>query len=511
MGRVTSVRSLLADLPDLARWGRIVGDPDVPVRSIAYDSRLVAPGDLFVALRGFATDGHRYLPQALDRGAIAALTEAPVADPRLRCNVVVDDTRAALAQIAAAFYGEPSRRLGLIGVTGTKGKTTTTFLIESLLARAGRRTGLIGTVDIKIGPDRWSNPVHQTTPESIEVQRYLRAMVDADVEWAVLETSSHGLGMHRVDRCAYDVAVLTNVTHEHLDFHGTYEHYLAAKARLFDHLVEEGGKTPARPRWAILNADDPGAASLLARPKRAPQLTYGLAAGCDVRATEVELSPTGISFTLRSPWGERAVRLPLLGQFNVSNALAAATTTLAVGLPPDAVVEGLARFEGVPGRLQRVEAGQPFLVIVDFAHNADSLAQVLRLLRPLAPGRLIALFGSAGRGDVAKRAMMGRVCAELADFGIFADEDPRTEDPAAILAGIAAGAAAAGWVEGRDYERIADRRAAIERACALARPGDAVLLAGKGHENTIAYADREIPWDEAAEARAALAHLGYDA
>ncbi len=505
--RVT-MRELLAGLPDLAREARVTGNLDVAIAEIAYDSRKVEPGVLFAALRGSDTDGHRYLPQALDRGAVAALTEEPVADPRLGCNLVVPDARAALACLAAGFFRHPSLELGLIGVTGTKGKTTTSFLIEAVLAHAGRRTGLIGTVDLKVGDRRWRNPLHQTTPESVDVQRYLRQMVDAGVDWAVLETSSHALETHRVDGCAYDLAVITNVTHEHLEFHGTYENYLAAKAKLFDRIVPEGGKAPPRPRAAIVNRDDPGAATLLGRA-RAPEVTYGLSPGCDVRAEAIAASGRGLAFRLRSPWGEGPVRLPLLGEFNVSNALAAAAATLALGLPLAAVAAGLAAFTGVPGRGQRIDRGQPFLVVVDYAHNPDSLARVLRLLRSVAPGRLIALFGSGGERDRAKRPLMGRVCAELADFGIFTDEDPRGEDREAILGEIAAGAAGAGWVRGRDFELIADRRAAIARAFALARPGDAVLLAGKGHENTIIYADGPVPWDEATEAREALDRGGH--
>lgn len=502
-----SVEELLAGLPAPLPGARVLGDRRVVVEEIAYDSRQVAPGWLFAALRGAALDGHRFVPQALDRGAVAALTEEPVADERLRCNIVVPDARAALAHLAAAFFRHPSRELGLVGVTGTKGKTTTSFLIEAVLSHAGHRTGLIGTVDLKVGDRRWRNPLHQTTPESVDVQRYLRRMVEAGVDWAVLETSSHALETHRVDWCAYDVAAITNVTHEHLEFHGSYENYLAAKAKLFDRIAPEGAKRGRYPRRAIINRDDPGASSVLGRAA-APETTYGLSAACDVRAAAIEVTGGGLTFQLRSPWGDGPVRLPLLGRFNVYNALAAAATALAIGVPFAAVTAGLASFEGVPGRLQRIDAGQPFLVVVDYAHNADSLAQVLRLVRSLVRGRLIAVFGSGGERDVAKRPMMGRVCAELADFGIFTDEDPRGEDPEAILDGIAAGAVERGWRRGRDFERIPDRRAAIARACAMARPGDAVVLAGKGHERTIIYADRAIPWDEAAVAREVLLETG---
>lgn len=502
----TTIQALLAPPSELPPGVTIHGDPEVTITSVAYDSRQVESGGLFVALRGSATDGHRYLGQALARGAVACLTEEP-APPGFRCNVVVPDSRAALAQLAATFYGEPSRELGLIGVTGTKGKTTTSFLLEALLAASGRRTGLISTVDLQSGKRRWRNPLHQTTPESLDVQRYLREMVTDGVDWAVLETSSHALETHRVERCAYDVALVTNITHEHLDFHGTYDNYLAAKAKLLDRVVAMGVKP--RPRYVVLNRDDPGAARLLGRARGVPELTFGLRAECAVRATDLALSEQGLAFTLRSPWGSGPLRAPLLGRFNVYNVLAAVAVVLALGVSLEAVREGLAAFAGVPGRLQVIDAGQPFLVVVDYAHNPDSLAQVLSLLRGVTVGRLIAVFGSAGQRDRAKRVLMGRIAAELADYGLFTDEDPRAEDRLAILQEIAAGATAHGWRLGRQYELIPDRRAAILRACTLAGAGDVVLLTGKGHEQTIEYDGYSIPWDEAAVARDTLRQLGY--
>ena len=504
MSGAVPLASLVAVLPD----ARVSGDAALSIDGIAYDSRTVEPGGLFVALRGVKTDGHCYLPEAFDRGAVAALTEVEVADPRCRCNVVVPDTRAALARLAVAYYGDPSRELGLIGITGTKGKTTTSYLVEAVLRHAGYGTGLIGTVDLQVGPRRWRNPLHQTTPESLDVQRYLREMVAAGVDWAVLETSSHGLATHRVDGCLYDIAAVTNVTHEHLEFHKTYANYLATKATLLDRLVAAGVK--GRPRAAVLNLDDPAAAGLRGRADGVDEVTFGLGEGCDVRARDVAMDRGGLRFLLHTPRGEAPVRLPLLGRFNVYNALAAAAVTLAVGVPLPTVAAGLATVEGVPGRLEWIVAGQPFEVVVDYAHNPDSLEQVLRLLRSLAAGRVIAVFGSAGERDQAKRALMGRVCAELADYAVFADEDPRKEDRVAILHEIAAGARERGWREGREYELVPDRAQAIERACALAGPGDIVLLTGKGHEDTIEYADFALPWDEAAAAREALARLGYD-
>jgi len=503
-----TIETLLAATPALHGVARVLGDETMPVSGITYDSRTAGPGSLFVALRGAAFDGHRFIGMALERGAVAILAEVPVADPRAHCVVVVPDSRAALAQVAATFYANPSHELGLIGVTGTKGKTTTGFLIEAILGQAVE-TGLIGTVDLKVGPRRWRNPIHQTTPESLDVQRLLREMVAAQVEWAVLETSSHALVNHRVERCAYDIAVITNVTHEHLDFHGTYENYLAAKGELLARIAPPATKRGRWPRGAIINRDDPGAASLLGRTIGAPEWTYGLSAEADIRATEITANEGGLAFLLVSPWGECPIQTPLLGRFNVYNALAAAGACLLAGLPPEAVARGLAQFAGVPGRVQRIEAGQPFLTVVDFAHNADSLEQILTLLRGVTAGKLVAVFGSAGERDVTKRAQMGAVCARHADAAIFTDEDPRGEDSLAILREIAAGAEGAGWRAGREYACVPDRHAAIARAIEQAAPGDTILLAGKGHEDTMVYADRTIPWDEAAEARRALAACGY--
>ncbi len=505
-----TIRALLLGAPALAGQVRVHGDADAVIGAITYDSRAATPGTLFVALRGAAVDGHRFIGGALDRGATAILAEAPVDDPRARCTIVAGDSRAALAELANAFYREPSRELGLIGVTGTKGKTTTSFLIEWILAGC-YQTGLIGTVDLKVGPRRWSNPAHQTTPESLEVQRLLREMVAAGVDWAVLETSSHALATSRVTGCAYDLAVITNVTHEHLDFHGTYDNYLAAKASLFDRIAPSGAKSPDRPRGVVINLDDPGAATLVGRARGVPEWTYGLTPAAQVRAEGIVADSAGMALTLQSPWGSARLRVPLLGSFNVANVLAATTICLLAGVSLELLATRLADFPGVPGRLQRIDCGQPFLTVVDYAHNADSLGQVLALLRGVTAGRLIALFGSGGERDVAKRAQMGAVCARLADFGIFSDEDPRGEDPELIVKMIAEGATSVGWREGEQYARIGDRREAIAYACGMARPGDTVVLAGKGHEQTIIYADRTIPWDEAAEARLALGQLGYGA
>jgi UDP-N-acetylmuramoyl-L-alanyl-D-glutamate--2,6-diaminopimelate ligase len=504
MIRRLRLSQLLAELPE----GRLIGDQRTEIGSLAYDSRLVQPGGLFVALRGGYTDGHRYIEQAVGHGAVAAVVEEPVAAAGLAAQLIVPDSRAALARLASRFYDHPSRRLGVIGVTGTDGKTTTTYFLDAMLTAAGLTTGLIGTVALKIADDWRPNPEHQTTPESLIVQAQLDQMVTAGVDWAIVESTSHGLALHRLDEVAYDVAVLTNLSHEHLEFHRTFENYRAAKLSLFERLAARPAK--ARPSLAVVNADDASADLFVAAAGTVPVLRYGLTTPtAEVRATAIEMTAEATRFRLQTPSGERLVRLRLIGEFNVANALAAAAVGVGLGLPLDRLADGLGRLTGVPGRLERIDLGQPFLVVVDYAHTPESLAKVLRLLRPLTAGRLIAVFGSAGERDVAKRAWQGRISVELADVSLLTSEDPRHEDAAAIVAAIAAGAAAVGAIEGRDYIQEPDRQRAIDRAIGLAQPGDTVLLAGKGHEQSIIVGSVHQPWDDRAAARRALRAGGW--
>jgi UDP-N-acetylmuramoyl-L-alanyl-D-glutamate--2,6-diaminopimelate ligase len=398
------------------------------------------------------------------------------------------------------------------GVTGTDGKSTTCLLLSAVLEAAGCRTGVLGTVVHKIGEEIVRNPTRMTTPKAHDVQALLARMVEAGVSHAIVETSSHALALDRVRGCDYDAAVLTNVTSEHLDFHGTREAYLAAKGRLFAML---GAGQPKGLRgagaggpFAVLNRDD--SSYEVYRPAIASRvLTYAVAdVGADVRAVAVEATAAGTSFRVEAPSGEAVVRSSLPGLFNVYNCLAALAFAEGMGIDLAMAGGALGRVEGVPGRMQRVVAGQPFEVIVDYAHTADSLHKVLSVLRPLTRGRLIAVFGSAGERDRQKRPLMGAVAARLADFFVLTDEDPRLEDSGAIIAEIAAGACAAGAREGQDFVRIADRREAIRAAVRAARPGDVVLLAGKGHETTIEAGGQGQPWDEAGVARALLRDEG---
>jgi UDP-N-acetylmuramoyl-L-alanyl-D-glutamate--2,6-diaminopimelate ligase len=514
----------------LAADGRLRSSAATPhhdrlaVRSLTHDSRAVRPGALFVAVPGEHADGHSFVEAAAAAGAVAAIVERPVVAPIPQ--LVVDRSRRALATAAGWWYGDPSAELGVIGITGTDGKTTTSFLATAALEAAGIPTGMLGTAALEIGDLREPNPEHATTPEAPRLQAILRAMVTAGDRAAVVETTSHGLALERVAGVRYDVAILTNVTHEHLELHGSWEAYRDAKRSLFERLAA-GPENPVKaspgwPRTGIVNANDPSADVFAEATHRAGArlLTYSANPSRqpgDVSATNIVLDRWGEGLRLwyTAPSGEGSLRSPLNGGFNILNLLAVIALGEAIDLDPTAVRSGLESVKAVPGRMERVDAGQPFQVVVDYAHTPASLGGVLRELSWFAkhqprPGELIAVFGSAGERDTQKRPDMGRIAAERCRLVVLTDEDPRGEDREAILAEIAVGAIAAGKRRGRDLLLIPDRRAAIREALRQARPGDFVLLAGKGHEATILYADRAEPWDERAEALAALAELGFD-
>ena len=499
--------------------GRAIGAAGlaaITVTGVAFDSRDVRAGSLFVAVPGLHADGHDFLAAAAAAGASAALVDHPLPDSDLP-QLVVDDSRVALATAAAWWYRDPSAELAVVGITGTDGKTTTSFLATAALEAAGVRTGMTGTAETRIGGVQAANEAHATTPEAPELQRALRAMQVAGDAAAVIETTSHGLALNRVDSIAYDVAILTNLTHEHLELHGTWEAYRDAKLKLFEKLARPSGERPkplAWPATGIVNADDASAGAFIgvAQEAGARILTYGTDPAADVRATSVEEDRQRLRIAYEAPSGAATVHLRLVGRFNVHNALAVVALGEAVGLDPAAVREGLASVPVVPGRMERVEAGQPFGVIVDFAHSPASLQTVLDLLAPLAAssgGGLIAVFGSAGERDTAKRPLMGRIAGERARIVVVTDEDPRGEDREAILDEIARGAEATGKRRGHDLLVIADRREAIEAAFERARPGDIVLLAGKGHEQSILGPAGPRPWNERAEAEAALHRAGF--
>ncbi|HEX6989149.1 MAG TPA: UDP-N-acetylmuramoyl-L-alanyl-D-glutamate--2,6-diaminopimelate ligase [Bacillota bacterium] len=504
--RAVRLRRLLEDLADWDLHGS--GDPEI--RGIAYDSRHVQEGDLFVPWRGGRRfgDGHRFIPDALARGAAAVVAQRDAAGdlPALPDDVplvLVGDSRRALAALAARFFEYPSSRLRLIGVTGTNGKTTTTHLIRDLLEAAGRGAGLIGTVRYVVG-DRVRD-ADRTTPQAPDIQALLSEMIQAGLGTAVMEVTSIALVQERVAGCEFDVGVFTNLTQDHLDDHGSMEAYAAAKQRLFTMLGQGPlGGEPAKggAKAAVINVDETAARQMI-EACRVPVLTYGVDRPADFRAQDVRIEPSGTRFTLLAPDGSHRVRLPLMGRFNVYNALAALAAVHVEGIPVAEAVDGLARAAPVPGRFERVEAGQPFPVIVDYAHTPDSLEKLLLTARDFTPGRLIAVFGCGGDRDPGKRPVMGRIAARWADYLILTSDNPRSEDPARILADIEAGIAA-GRHRNRPRERIADRREAIARAVAIARPGDTVVIAGKGHETYQIFRDRTVPFDDRLVAAEAL-------
>ena len=480
----------------------LTGDGRAGVARISYDVREVMPGDLFAAIDGAEFRGHDVAAEAVARGAAALLVDRELA---LDVPMLVGrDPRASLARLAAAFHGHPSHDLRAIGITGTDGKTTTTHLVEAVLRAAGAVVGSISTIGVRIGDSAAPASTRLTTPESPDVQRYLRQMVDAHAEWAVLEATSHGLALNRLDEVAFAVGAVTNVTHEHLDFHGTTAAYRDAKGTLLRRVADADGVV-------VVNDDDRAAAELVAYAGRARVVRYGFGSSVDVRAVDTRVERERTTFVLETPVAAAVpVALALPGRFNVENALCAAACALAVGVRPETIAVGLSAAEPAPGRMTWIDAGQPFAVVVDFAHTPRALEQVLRLLRTLHPnGRLIAVLGSAGERDRLKRPQLGEVSAREADYSVFTSEDPRHEDADAIIAQIALGALVAGGRERETFVCVTGRADAIRHALAMAAPHDCVLLAGKGHERSIVWGADEHPWDEAAVARAVLADLGY--
>jgi len=487
-------------LDELARGTGAVleGNPEVEITGIAYDSRRVNSGDLFVAVQGLRVDGQHYIAEAVAKGAAAVAVEAGVKVPAGVPVLRMASTRIGLAELAAEFYGGPSRRLKLAGVTGTDGKTTVTHMSEHILQTSGIVAGAMSTVSFTIHGREVDNMSGQTTNEAPEVQAWLARMVEAGAECAVIETTSHALVQERVRACEFDVAAFTNVGHDHLDYHATWEDYLEAKARLIDltaNAIDKGIE-----KTAVLNRDDPSY-ERLARKPIPRRWTYGMTTASDLHPLELAITGSGSRFRMKTPLGETEVTLNVPARFNIYNALCAAGVCLALGVPVENVGRGLADFEGVRGRLEPVDLGQDFRVYIDFAHAAGSLASALAELRPFTQGHLIVVFGSTARSDH-DRPGMGRAAAEFSDFFIITTDDPLTEDPVEIARDVQSGAI--GKEPGRDFEVVIDRRAAIRRAIEIARSGDTVLLAGKGHERSMRTGRGSEPWDERAEAEAAI-------
>ncbi len=475
----------------------IRGDLNTDVVGIAYDSRQVRPGYLFVALPGQRDDGRRYIDDAIRRGAVAVVSEGrEVARARDVVWIVVEDARRALAEISAAFHGNPAAQLELIGVTGTNGKTTTTFMLRDIFLAAGRQPGLIGTVVYEIGARRI--PAIRTTPESSDLHDMLAQMVRAGCRSAILEVSSHALEQKRVWGLDFDVGVFTNLTRDHLDYHGTMERYFHAKARLF-HMLGSMEKRAT----AVINLDDPWGQQLAQLEARwAELITFGAHPAATVRVDQIEISAEGSSCRVITPWGEFDLTLSVLGRFNIWNALAAMAVAGARGIPMDLVVATLRHFHGAPGRLERIPNRKGLDVFVDYAHTDDALDHVLTTLREVCRGHLYVVFGCGGNRDRSKRPLMGRVAGLRADYVILTNDNPREEDPMQILREIEQGIP-----PGSSYEIIPDREAAIARAIQLARSGDMVLIAGKGHETCQEFARSVVPFDDRLVARHYLEQL----
>ncbi len=469
----------------LERSGPISGLPDLEVTGVAYRSGSVRAGDAFFCVRGFAHDGHEFATDAAEKGAAVLVVERPVEVDLPQ--VIVPDTRVALAHAAAEFWGRPSESFDVVGITGTNGKTTCTYLVDSIARAAGRTTGIIGTVETRVAGERLDSS--RTTPESADLQALLAQMRDADVETCVMEVSSHAIDLHRVDAVQFAAVAFTNLTQDHLDFHHTLAEYASVKKRLFL-------EYPAAAR--VVNIDDPFGTGIAADAPDA--LTVGTSSEADVRAIDVVTDARGAVFTLETPSGSAQVRLPLAGAFNVSNALVAAGCALACGLPLSAVVDGLEAAPQVPGRMERVECGQPFTVVVDYAHTPDSLEKALVTLAEVTEGDVIAVFGCGGDRDPDKRPVMGKAAARHADYSVITSDNPRTEDPVGIILQVEDGMKGSSAA----YEIEIDRRRAIEKAIRRAKPGDAVLIAGKGHEDYQIFADRTIHFDDREVAREVL-------
>src|SRR5262245_7827400 len=477
----------LALLIDALAPVEVVGRAPTEIADLAYDARAAGPGSLYFCIPGSRADGHDFAPEAVANGTVALVVQRPLELPVPQ--LVVEDARRAMPLAADEFFERPTEQLEVAGVTGTNGKTTTAFLLYAILAAAGRRPGLLGTIESRVGGER--RPAIRTTPEAIDLQRTFREMLDAGDRSAAVEATSHGSELGRLERVRFGALVFTNLTQDHLDFHGTLERYFDAKRRLF---------TEARPPAAVNVGDEHG--RRLAEELRGHNdlLTFGLVEDAELRPEELELGPRGAHFRT----GGIELETRLRGRFNVENVLGAVAAARLLGIDDDAIAYGVSELRGVPGRFEAVDEGQPFAVLVDYAHTPDSLENVLRTARDLAQSRVICVFGCGGDRDRGKRPLMGRIATELADLAIVTSDNPRSEEPEAIIAEILEGT-------GSEAEVEPDRREAIARAVAEAGEGDVVVIAGKGHEQGQQFADRTIPFDDREVAREALRRLGAPA
>jgi UDP-N-acetylmuramoyl-L-alanyl-D-glutamate--2,6-diaminopimelate ligase len=477
------------------------GDPALEISGLAYDSRQVKPGDLFVAIRGHHSDGHEFVDRAVEKGAVAVAVETLTGCEAKVATVLVPDSGRALSKVALTFYDNPFKHSTLIGITGTNGKTTTTYLLESIVKAAGGKPGVLGTVNYRYSEKKVPAPV--TTPESLDLIRLSREMVDHGVTHLVMEVSSHALDQGRTQDCPFHVAVFTNLSRDHLDYHNTMDEYFAAKSRLFTGLrADPSGRRPA----AVINLDDPRGKDLVAMT-RSRVFTYGLGKECQVSADDVQMDRKGLKFFLRTPAGEAAVRSPLIGDFNVYNILAAAGAGLALNLPLEAVVRGIEALHSIPGRLERVENRKGLTLVVDYSHTPDALLKAMTSLKPYVKNRLITVFGCGGDRDRGKRYDMGRLAGEHSDVAFITSDNPRSEDPLSIVKEIEKGMLDSGLRKGggnthpgKGYFLEVDRRQAIRKAVAMAEEADVVLIAGKGHEDYQIIGSERRPFSDQEEA-----------
>jgi UDP-N-acetylmuramoyl-L-alanyl-D-glutamate--2,6-diaminopimelate ligase len=485
---------LLRELPVL----QVGADAASEVLSLAYNSREVRPGSLFFAIQGEKADGHIYIPQALERGAVAVVSDRPAPPELIHCWIQVPAVRRALADASRVIFAHPEQHLQLIGITGTNGKTTTSYLVESVLRAPGVPCGVFGTIEYRMGGK--AQVATNTTPESLDLLSYFAELVKAGGKAAVIEVSSHALAQERVWGFQFAVAIFTNLTQDHLDYHKDFEHYFQAKRRLFEGL----GAPP--PDCAVINTDDPWGVRLLELPYF-ERLTYGLNGDAQVRPLQVKSTPTATEARIATPAGELRIASPLVGRANLANILAAIATGVAMGITGAKIEEGIANLEAVPGRFERIYEGQPFLVVVDYAHTDDALKNVLKTARELTRNRLIVLFGCGGERDRTKRPRMGEAAGSLADFVVLTSDNPRSEDPLLIMSDALVGLQRTG----KPYLAEVDRGIAVRKVLEEAREGDVVVLAGKGHETYQILKDGKVDFDDRAVARQALREMGYGA
>ncbi|ANE47366.1 UDP-N-acetylmuramoylalanyl-D-glutamate--2,6-diaminopimelate ligase [Paenibacillus swuensis] len=489
----------LKELASLVMISQVSGDEQVQITGIQTDSRKVQQGDLFICLPGHTVNGHDYAEKAVASGAAALVIQEDIKD--LKVPVVkVKDTRFAMAVMADHFYGHPSSRLKLIGVTGTNGKTTTTFLIDRILEDQGKRTGLIGTIKMKIADQFYE--MSGTTPEALQLQQHLHEMVEADTDYCIMEVSSHALEQGRVKGSDFKTAIFTNLTQDHLDYHGTMREYLGAKGLFFSRLGNTYSGNENERRYAVLNADDQ-ASETFAKLTSAEVITYAIDSHADLKASDIRITSRGTTFKVNTPIGESEIALRMVGKFNVYNALAAMSAGLIEGISLEDLKASLEAVQGVDGRVETVDEGQSFAVIVDYAHTPDGLENVLATVKEFAEGKVLCVFGCGGDRDRTKRPLMGKIAAKYADRILVTSDNPRSENPDAILLDIEAGLTEDG-VSRERYELIVDRKTAIEKAIEMASPDDVVLIAGKGHETYQIMNGVTIDFDDRLVAKEAL-------